>query len=104
VIGFDNRPFTDVNHMREELVRRHNEVVTDDDIVYHLGDMSMKHNSVPYYLQRLRGVHILMSGNHDRCFRQPKYVDVYKEYGFAEVWFISLTGIVKMRNIILKDL
>lgn len=83
--SYDDRPFKDLSHMREELVSRHNEVVDPDDIVYHLGDLSMKHESVPYYLQRLHGVHILCAGNHDRCFRQEKYIEVYKEYGFAEV-------------------
>ena len=52
--------------MNEELIRRWNEVVTPDDIVYHLGDFSFggfkKRDSMK---KRLNGTIIIIRGNHD---------------------------------------
>lgn len=39
VLGFDNRPFVNVEQMNEELIRRWNNAVSDGDLVYILGDM-----------------------------------------------------------------
>lgn len=38
IIAYSNRPFSNVDEMTEELVRRHNERVRPDDLVYQLGD------------------------------------------------------------------
>ena len=35
---YENRPFADTVKMDAELIRRWNETVTEEDIVYHLGD------------------------------------------------------------------
>ena len=40
IIRFCNRPFKDVYHMDEELIKRWNEKVGPDDIIYHLGDFA----------------------------------------------------------------
>ncbi|MCX7865485.1 MAG: hypothetical protein N2423_10725, partial [Novosphingobium sp.] len=50
--------------MDEELVRRWNAVVRDQDLVYHLGDVSMGRQGL-HVLSRLRGRKILIRGNHD---------------------------------------
>ena len=39
ILGFDNRPFVDIEQMNNELIRRWNSVVSDGDVVYVLGDM-----------------------------------------------------------------
>ena len=39
ILGFDNRPFKDVEEMNNELIHRWNDVVSDGDLVYILGDM-----------------------------------------------------------------
>lgn len=64
VIQYSKRPFRDLEHMQEELIRRHNEVVRPGDRVYHLGDFSFK-DPTPF-LSRLNGTHYLLHGNHDR--------------------------------------
>ncbi len=66
IIKYCNRPFASVDQMNFELVRRHNAVVKDDDIVFHLGDFSM-HPRMLFILSLLKGVHYLVAGNHDRC-------------------------------------
>lgn len=67
VLGFDNRPFTSVEEMNEELIRRWNSVVSDGDIVYVLGDMFwMKPNDAMPIIDRLNGQIFLIKGNHDR--------------------------------------
>jgi calcineurin-like phosphoesterase family protein len=66
IIGYTNRPFKDINHMNEEIIKRWNKKVGVDDLVYHVGDFSFKNSdNKNRYEQRLNGniVHIL--GNHD---------------------------------------
>lgn len=74
IIKFCARPFTSLNHMTEELVRRHNEVVKPGDLVYHIGDMFWR----TYGLQaavdtmdRLNGTHFYILGNHCELFEFP---------------------------------
>lgn len=66
-LHFDNRPFTSVEEMDSELIRRWNNVVTDADVVYVLGDMFWcKSSEAQPVLDVLRGTKILVRGNHDR--------------------------------------
>lgn len=71
IIRFCNRPFRDAAEMNEELIRRWNETVPPDGIVFHLGDFclgnSTEWNSILY---RLHGKIYLILGNHD--FRSIK--------------------------------
>lgn len=67
VLHFDNRPFKDVEEMNNELIRRWNEVVSDGDLVYILGDMFwMAPAKAAPILDQLNGQKILVKGNHDR--------------------------------------
>lgn len=77
IIGYSNRPFKDVAHMTEMLVKWWNETVGEDDIVIFLGDacMGIRENTVPI-LSRLNGKKTLFSGNHDDC--HPMYMDKKK--------------------------
>ena len=67
VLGFDNRPFTSIEQMNEELIRRWNSVVSDGDLVYILGDMfwCTPKTAMPI-MEQLNGQKILVKGNHDR--------------------------------------
>lgn len=71
IIGFSNRPFANVIEMNEEIIRRWNEAVPVDGVVFHLGDFclgnSTEWNSILY---RLNGKIYLILGNHD--FRSIK--------------------------------
>ena len=68
VIWMENRPFKDINEMNQYMIDAWNSVVTDEDQVYHLGDVSYKIN--PKYLKhnilsKLNGEKHLIIGNHD---------------------------------------
>ena len=67
VIKFDGRPYTNVDEMHVDIIRRWNEVVGDDDIVYYLGDLAMRVNdTTKWVIYQLKGkIHFIM-GNHDR--------------------------------------
>lgn len=66
IIRYCNRPFKDVVEMNEELIRRWNETVPEDGIIFHLGDFclgsSKEWNDI---LSRLKGRKYLILGNHD---------------------------------------
>jgi calcineurin-like phosphoesterase family protein len=53
--------------MDAELIRRHNEVVTSNDIVVHAGDFCWctKQEEAQKYIRQLKGNHIFIKGSHD---------------------------------------
>lgn len=68
VIEYENRPFATVEEMDEELISRWNEVVSDQDVVWLLGDitLSCKKEYIRNIFSRLKGRIHLIKGNHDR--------------------------------------
>jgi calcineurin-like phosphoesterase family protein len=73
VIRFCKRPFSDVEEMTEELIKRHNEVVKPGDLVYHLGDMfwrSLTPEQAVSIRLRLTGQHYYINGNHEERMDQ----------------------------------
>lgn len=80
----------DVARMNDELVRRWNETVGKNDVVYHLGDFSFgNREKAESVFRRLNGRVRLVLGNHDRLkFRE------YYEIGFDRVYD---------RNVIIRD-
>lgn len=81
IIKYCNRPFKDVNHMNETIINNWNSVVSDGDIVYILGDFSMKFDQekTKTILDRLNGKKVLVMSNHDT--RKPLW---YLEVGFEQ--------------------
>jgi calcineurin-like phosphoesterase family protein len=65
IIKLAGRPFSSVDEMNEELVRRWNAVVGADDVVYHLGDVGWSNHKLKHWLSRLNGRKIILLGNHD---------------------------------------
>lgn len=67
ILKYDKRPFADTEQMDEEIIRRWNERVSDDDTVYVLGDAFFKgeERSIEI-MKRLNGHKRLIRGNHDR--------------------------------------
>ena len=72
IIRYCNRPFKDVEQMDATLIRRWNETVPHDGIVFHLGDFAMGGSAEwSNLLDRLNGQIFLILGNHDmKCIRQ----------------------------------
>lgn len=80
------RPFRSLDTMRDAYVQAWNEAVRPDDIVWYIGDLSLKFNHVPDFLARVNGTKHLLVGNHDVCFKMhPQQVDQYLRAGFASV-------------------
>ncbi|NLI92019.1 MAG: hydrolase [Peptococcaceae bacterium] len=66
IIRFCDRPFKNVAEMDETLINNWNNAVSDDDIVYILGDLVFRsEKSASYYVDRLKGTKHLILGNHD---------------------------------------
>lgn len=67
VIEFDNRPYKDVNEMHEAIIKNHNEIVSEDSVLYILGDVAMGKDvaGAVKILKRMNGKKVLIKGNHD---------------------------------------
>ena len=70
IIRYDNRPFNSVDEMDKVLIDNWNSVVSDNDTVYILGDISWHNEEKTVQIfQRLKGKKILIKGNHDKVAR-----------------------------------
>jgi calcineurin-like phosphoesterase family protein len=90
IIKHCNRPFSDTREMDAELIKRWNETVSPEDVVWHLGDLSLSTNLayLTPIVQQLNGRKRLIYGNHDRCRIQEYYA-----MGFE---FVSITPIAHL--------
>lgn len=68
IIKHCNRPFTSVTEMNSELIKRWNEKVKKDDIIYHLGDLVCfcSKFKAKETIDKLNGRIHLIKGNHDK--------------------------------------
>jgi calcineurin-like phosphoesterase family protein len=90
IIELCKRPFNDVDEMNETMVRRWNERVRPDDVVYHLGDFSLKQAEVAErFANRLMGEIRFVWGNHDR----PSVICMNRWYGADPILEIKVEGI-----------
>jgi len=87
IIGYCMRPFVfddgqpDIDRMDTEMIKRWNEVVGVDDLVYHLGDFAFGSvDSIHRVREQLHGKIHLILGNHDRHSKSA-----YRRVGFIEV-------------------
>ena len=96
IIKWCNRPFENNQHMDKEIIKRYNSLVTEEDTVYFLGDLTLhKHDIVGNLLKRLKGIKHLILGNHDSL----KPFD-YVELGFTTI-HTALEIFTEMGNYIL---
>lgn len=84
IIEYCHRPFKNSGIMERQLIHNFNQLVDENDTVYHVGDFSMHTESNKYrvktILNKLKGKHILIMGNHDQM-KPFSYVKA----GFLEV-------------------
>ncbi len=74
ILRFDNRPFETVEEMEETIIHNWNGRVTEEDIVYVLGDAFWKSEKDSVRLiQRLNGHKHLIQGNHDRVHGRLRF-------------------------------
>lgn len=97
IIDFCKRPFQDVSHMNEILIKNWNETVSPDDTVFHLGDVALgpwvEWDSI---LSRLNGYKILIVGNHDRIFAGEKERQRERFRPFYEQWFDEIHDEIRL--------
>ena len=86
IISICKRPFSDVEEMNKKLIENWNGVVSDDDIVWVLGDYFYFPNPIKSYTpiaifrditNKLNGIKNLIIGNHD-----TQDTEFYKSCGF----------------------
>ena len=66
-IKFDNRPFRDLDHMHEILIKNYNATVPENGICYFLGDMGLSNkDQMIEIIKSLNGTKVLVLGNHDK--------------------------------------
>lgn len=82
IIEMSQRPFEDLDHMESEMIKRYNNLVDKDDIVYWLGDVSFANKAITQgIISQMHGYKILILGNHDWHKPRQWWLDV----GFDEV-------------------
>lgn len=70
IIKYCERPYKNIDEMDEDLIRRWNDVVKKDDVVFHLGDFGMvSQKKLEWIIGRLNGQIYLILGNHDNRLR-----------------------------------
>lgn len=78
IIRFCNRPFKNVEEMDEVLIENWNQVVSEDDTVFHLGDFAFGGSNVwKSIIPRLNGHINLIIGNHDRKNLRQGYMSSF---------------------------
>lgn len=81
VIRFCDRPFKDIKHMEDELVKRMNSRVKPTDTLVMVGDMFFTTaKERERILGRLNGTKILVQGNHDKGSGQISGYDLVTTY------------------------
>jgi calcineurin-like phosphoesterase family protein len=90
VIRFDNRPFENSFEMDIELIKRWNDTVGKDDIVFYLGDFIFSGvNEAIRISQQLNGEIYFIMGNHDKL----KVIKECKK--FVGIWDYGELTIIK---------
>lgn len=88
IIKYCNRPFSSVDEMNNGLIKNFNEILTSQDVVYHLGDFSLNKKNISI-INKFNGEHHLIVGNHDDCYPwrafNPNKVARYIAAGFKTV-------------------
>jgi len=80
ILKYCDRPFSSIEEMDEELIKRHNSVVSKGDITVHAGDFTLEKKEVAYkYQQRLNGTHIFLKGSHDYWLRGTKCHEIWEK-------------------------
>jgi len=67
IIQMCNRPYKNGHHMHKDIIRKYNELITDSDTVYIIGDISYSKDKEPIrrIVDKLNGQKYLILGNHD---------------------------------------
>jgi calcineurin-like phosphoesterase family protein len=96
IIRYDNRPFKTVEEMDETLIKNWNKAVSNEDVVYLLGDISWHDdNKTVEIFKQLNGTKILIKGNHDNIKRGSALVKYFTSIqDYAELYLDKKNKVV----------
>lgn len=96
IIRYDNRPFNSIEEMDKVLIDNWNSVVSDDDTVYILGDISWHNEEKTVQIfQQLKGKKILIRGNHDKVVRGSNIYKCFDSvYDYYELYLDKKNKVV----------
>lgn len=77
ILKYDNRPYSNIDDMKEDIISKHNELVHPDDDFFFLGDFCFNESTAESLLKSLNGRKFFIKGNHDN----KKMIELYKKYG-----------------------
>jgi calcineurin-like phosphoesterase family protein len=90
IIEYCNRPYKNINHMHQIMQSEHNCVVTPQDEVWHLGDVTMLSSEyarkVAKEISKFNGIKHLVLGNHDE-WRASSYENAGFWTVHTAMWF-----------------
>lgn len=76
--GSPLRPWDDVDDMNRDLIAWYNELVSDEDRVYILGDVAFSPAKMKDAVSQLKGRKVLVPGNHEPP-KMKKYFDLFDD-------------------------
>ena len=84
IIKFERKEFETIEQHDQAIIRNWNAKITDNDIVYHLGDVGLTRGDyLKNIIPKLRGRKILIMGNHDIKNATKQF---FLDIGFDEVY------------------
>jgi calcineurin-like phosphoesterase family protein len=95
IIEYCQQPFANLKEKTAEIIKRHNELVKEEDTVYHIGDFAydplLSSSDIDRNLLRdYKKIHkrVLVYGNHEaeRYDSHREISEFYTKFGFDEVW------------------
>lgn len=79
IIEYCNRPFNSTEQMNETILNNWNNIINNDDMVYHLGDLALSRQELIIdIVSKLKGKKYLIRGNHDKWS-----IATYEEFRFT---------------------
>ena len=81
ILRYENRPFASVEEMDKAIIENWNSMVSKEDTVFHLGDVSSyEPERISEILAALNGKKVLIMGNHDQNYTNKQW----EEMGFEQ--------------------
>ncbi len=77
--GSPLRPWDDAVQMTEDMIEYYNELVSDEDRVYILGDVAFTATNMRNSVGRLKGRKVLVKGNHDPDKHREMYMELFDD-------------------------
>ena len=101
IMKYEKRPFIDTEHMDNTIIENYNKVVSEDDIVFWLGDMFFCKSDRMEYISNWvsKGRNILIRGNHDKGVSDCKF----KRLGFLPNRMLLWKGLLLTHEPVSED-